>query len=418
MRIAFVIAEYHPFHNGHAHMAAQLHAMGYDAVAAVMSGNYVQRGTPALLPVHIRAEAALANGVDLVLQLPCRTAAATAQRFAAAGVAAAAAAGADVLAFGAETPDTAALRAVTAALRDPRISPLLKERLDAGLPFHTARANAAEQLCPGAAALLASPNNILAVEYISALEALAAAGCRVPAPLPLPRLGAAHDGVPAQGIASASWLRACAPEEWEQYVPASAFTLYKKAFAEGLVLDPARWETAALALLRTRTRTELHALPDAGEGLDALLLTAIRENTALEDICAAVKSKRYAHARIRRLVLAAALNWQTGTTSANARDSVPGGSGVPLADACCAAGVPYLRVLGANAVGRAALSAVAENSPIPVSPSLAALERLGGAVAETARCEAAAGDLYALCLRSPQPCGAEYRLPFLTGEKL
>ncbi len=418
MSLAFVIAEYHPFHNGHAHMAAQLHAMGYDAVAAVMSGNFVQRGTPALLPVHIRAEAALANGVDLVLQLPCRTAAATAQRFAAAGVAAAAAAGADVLAFGAETPDTAALRAVTAVLQAPRFSPLLKKQLDAGLPFHTARANAAGQLCPGAAALLASPNNILAVEYISALEALAAAGCRVPEPLPLPRLGAAHDGVPAQGIASASWLRARAPEEWAQYVPESAFALYQKAFAEGLVLDPARWETTALALLRTRTRAELHALPDAGEGLDALLYTAIRESTALEDVYTAVKSKRYAHARIRRLVLAAVLNWQANTVSADANGSVPCGTGDALAAACTAAGVPYLRVLGASAAGRTVLSAVAENSPIPVSPSLAALERLGGAAAEAARCEAAAGDLHALCLRSPQPCGAEYRLPFLTGEKL
>ena len=53
MKIAGIIAEYNPFHNGHAHMAAQLHAMGHDAVAAVMSGNFVQRGTPALLPVQV-----------------------------------------------------------------------------------------------------------------------------------------------------------------------------------------------------------------------------------------------------------------------------------------------------------------------------------------------------------------------------
>ena len=59
MSTAFIIAEYHPFHNGHAHMAAQLHAMGFDAVAAVMSGNFVQRGTPALLPQQVRAAAAL-----------------------------------------------------------------------------------------------------------------------------------------------------------------------------------------------------------------------------------------------------------------------------------------------------------------------------------------------------------------------
>ena len=411
MRTACIIAEYHPFHNGHAHMAAQLHAMGYDAVAAVMSGNFVQRGTPALLPVQIRAEAALACGVDLAIQLPCRAAAATAQRFAAAGAAAAAAVGADVLAFGAETPDVQALRRVTAALRDERFSALLKEYLDTGLPFHTARAEAAEALCPGAAALLASPNNILGVEYIAALERLAAAGCRVPEPLPLPRLGAAHDGVPALGIASASWLRAQPLEAWADYVPPKALALYRRAFADGLVLDAARWECAALSRLRARTREELAALPDAGEGLDALLHSAIREHCTLEDIYTAVKSKRYAHARIRRLVLAAVLN-------AADTPAPPDTDSPALAAACRRAGVPYLRVLGAGENGRSVLSAAAKTSPIPVSPSLAALERMGGCAAETARFEAAAGDLHALCLRRPQSCGQEYRLPFLTGQKL
>ena len=425
MSTACIIAEYHPFHNGHAHMAAQLHAMGYDAVIAAMSGNFVQRGTPALLPVQVRAEAALACGVDLVLQLPCRTAAATAQRFAAAGVAAAVAAGADVLAFGAETPDIKTLQQVTAALRDERFAPLLKEQLNTGLPFHTARANAAEQLYPGAAALLAQPNNILAVEYIAALETFAATDCRVPEPLPLPRLGAAHDGIPAQGIASASWLRAQPPEQWENYVPEAALSLYRRAFAEGLVLDAARWECAALAQLRTRTRQELAALPDATEGLDALLHTAIRQSTSLEEIYTAVKSKRYAHARIRRLVLAAVLNW--GAPSENIPKTVlnniaafPAGNACTdlLRTACFNVGVPYLRVLGATATGRQALAVLAGRSPVPVSPSLAELERQGGAATEAARCEAAAGDLYALCLRRPQPCGQEYRLPFLTGSKL
>ena len=413
MSTAFNNAESHPFHNGHAHMAAQLHAAGYDTVAAVMSGNFVQRGTPALLPQQVRAAAALACGVDLVLQLPCRTAAASAGRFAAAGAAAAVAAGADVLAFGAETPDTAALRTVTAALRNERFSALLREALDTGVPFHTARAAAAETLCPGAAALLATPNNILAVEYIAALEAMSAAGCRVPEVLPLPRLGAAHDGAPAQGIASASWLRGQPLPVWREYVPQAAFSLYEKAFAAGQVLDLARWELLAQALLRSRSREQLAAAPDAAEGLDALLYSAIRENTSLEAICAAVKSKRYTLSRVRRLVLAAALGWSAPETGAAAFTAAKS-----PAEACLAADLPYLRVLGANTAGKRMLSAMAQTAPIPVSPSLAALERLGGAAAQAARREAAAADLYALCLRQPQPCGQEYRLPFLTDTAL
>ncbi len=432
MKTAFVIAEYHPFHNGHAHMAAQLHALGYEAVIACMSGNFVQRGEPALLPVQVRAAAALACGVDLVLQLPCRAAAASAGRFAAAGVAAAVAAGADALAFGAETPDTDALRAVTAALRQDRFPALLRERLDTGVPFHTARAAAADALCPGAAALLAGPNNILAVEYLAALEAMERSGHRIPQPLPLPRLGAAHDGAPAEGIASASWLRGQPPQLWQAFVPAAAFRLYQQAVAAGNCLDPVRWEQTALALLRSRTRGDLAALPDATEGLDALLHRAIRENTRLEDIHAAVKSKRYTLSRVRRLVLAAALGWdaperefallpQEATEEGAApggdmpeREAAPTRLATAPAEAFRAADLPYLRVLGATEAGKQALSAIVRSSSIPVSPSLAALERLGGTAAEAARREAAATDLYALCLRQPVSCGEEYRLPFLT----
>ena len=136
-------------------------------------------------------------------------------------------------------------------------------------------------------------------------------------------------------------------------------------------------------------------LPDAGEGLDALLHSAIREQVTLEDLYTAVKSKRYAHARIRRLVLAAVLG--TG----NQPFSSPEANEAPLAAACRCAGVPYLRVLGATETGRKALSAAAGDSPIPVSPSLAALERTGKDAAETARFEAAAGDG-----DLPQPCGS------------
>ncbi len=395
MKTACIIAEYHPFHSAHARMAAQLHAKGYQAVIAVMSGNFVQRGTPALLPKEVRAAAALACGVDLVVELPCRAAAATAQRFAAAGVAAAAALGADVLAFGAEDADTARLQALVEVLEGEGYPPLLKAGLEEGLPFFTARANAAEALCPGAADLLAKPNNILAVEYMTALHAMEKAGrTALPTPLPLPRTGADHDGDPAAGIASAGWLRQRPVEQWAPYVPAAAQKLYLAAHAEGSLLDADRWQTAALALLRSCSAAELAALPDAAEGLDALLGSAVRQATALEEVYALVKSKRYAHARIRRLTLAAALGWTAGPESA-------------------ADEVPYLRVLGATEAGKKALGEIAHGCPLPISSSLAELEKLGGAAADAARREAAAGDLYALCLQAPRPCGEEYRLKFI-----
>ncbi len=398
MKTACIIAEYHPFHNAHARMVAQLHEMGFDAVIAVMSGNFVQRGTPALLPKQVRTAAALTGGVDLVVELPCRASAATAQRFATAGVAAAAALGADALAFGAEESDVNRLQAVAVALTDSRYPALLKTGLDAGLPFFTARANAAEVVLPGAASLLAQPNNILAVEYLSALQTLQTAGRDpLPRPMVLPRTGAAHDGTPEAGIASAAWLRARPMEQWADYVPAAALKIYRAAAAEGCMLDADRWQTAALTLLRSRNAADLAALPDAAEGLDALLAKAVRETVTLEDLYTRVKSKRYAHARIRRLALAGALGWTAGPQDA-------------------AKEVPYLRVLGATETGRRVLGEIAPRCPLPISSSLADLEKLGGAAAETARREAAAGDLYALCLQDPRPCGGEYRLKFIAAD--
>lgn len=438
MKTVCVIAEYHPFHNGHARMAALLHAMGYEAVIAVMSGNFVQRGVPALLPKEVRAAAALRGGVDLVLELPCQAAADTAQRFAAAGVAAAAACGADALAFGAEDADLEVLEGVCDALCSPGFSLHLKTDLAAGRPFHTARAAAAEVFCPGAAAVLAQPNNILAIEYLLALRRLRAAlpaGTRLPLPLPLPRFGAAHDAAPCGDIAGAAWLRARPVGEWAAYVPAAAQLLYLQAQRDGRLLDEAHWQCTALSLLRTRTPAQLAALPDAGEGLDALLYAAIRDGTTLENIYGAVKSKRYTHARVRRLTLAAVLGWTApgaavgGLTDTSGIKTGIGTAKEPAAfsgaqsktDAArraaavlgCGGQLPYLRVLGGTATGLRALGQLAAASPLPVSSSLAVLQRRGGDCAAAAEREAAAGDVYALCLQNPAPCGQEYRLPFL-----
>lgn len=415
MNTAFIIAEYHPFHNGHARMIEQLRIRGFDTIAVIQSGNLVQRGTPALLPKQVRVAAALRCGADLVLELPCLAAASTAERFAAAGVAAAAASGcASVLAFGAEQPELTRLEAVVDALNFPDYSLLLKAGLEKGLPFFTARSRAAEALCPGAAQLLARPNNILAVEYLKALRCAQAAGCRqVPKPLAVPRFGTGHDsavpgtGLEGEAIASASHLRTLPVEAWQPFVPAQAFPLYRAAFHRGLVLQPERWECAVLALLRSRTRQQLASIPGGGEGLDALLYTAVRECTTLEDVYTRMKSKRYAHARIRRLVLAAALGWQETAAFSN------GTAALTPQSFYAHSGIPYLRVLGASSAGLPLLSALGHTAEVPVSTSLAQLERLGGDAAAAAVREARAGDLYALCLQAPQPCGEDYRLPFL-----
>ena len=188
MNFVGIIAEYDPFHSGHALQLRMLRQRGASTIAVCMSTGVVQRGGVPILPEAVRVRAALAAGADLVVALPAPYANASAEQFAAAGVHLLAALGCDTLAFGAETPEPAPLQAAAAALCSAAFPAALRSQLESGLPFAAARAAAAETLCPGAADLLQTPNNILGIEYCKAILRQGAAMQL----LPLPRLGAAH----------------------------------------------------------------------------------------------------------------------------------------------------------------------------------------------------------------------------------
>ena len=197
MATAGIVAEYNPFHRGHAwHIARTRRTLGADtAVICVMSGHWVQRGECALTDKWSRAALALSDGADLVLELPTPWAMASAESFARGAVGLLAATGVvDVLSFGSETGELAPLRAAAAALDGPDYPERLRAGLARGLSFPAARQAAVGAYC------LASPNDNLGVEYLRALPSGMEA-------LTIPRRGAAHDGPAAGGFASASELR-------------------------------------------------------------------------------------------------------------------------------------------------------------------------------------------------------------------
>ena len=238
MRFAGIIAEYDPFHNGHAWQLAQARALGARQVAVAMSCSLTQRGAVPLLPEAVRVQAALRCGADFIFALPAPCACAGAEAFARAGVRLLAAAGCDALVFGAETPDTALLMDAARVLASEEYRAALKAQLAAGArSFAAARQAAVKTLRPGSAlaALLDQPNNNLAVEYCKAILEL-----DVPlTPIPLPRQGANH-GEALNGnlqFASASALRALwtqqGVEALRPYVPEAVFPLYQEAAAAG-----------------------------------------------------------------------------------------------------------------------------------------------------------------------------------------
>ena len=400
MKIAGIIAEYDPFHNGHAWQIEAAKARGAGAVAVALSCALTQRGAPPLLPEAVRAAAALDAGADLVFALPAPWAMSGAESFARAGVALLAAAGCDALVFGAETPDPARLWQAAQVLASPAYRAALKAQLAAGArSFAAARQAAVEQAAPGAglSQLLDRPNNNLAVEYCKAILELGAPLT----PVPLPRQGAQHGQAHTAGrYASASALRALwrrdGPGALAPYVPAAALPRYRAAFAAGAYTDPQAVSLAALARLRARADWPGFAgARGVAEGLEHRLDSCVRQAVSLDALCDALTTVRYPRARMRRLAMDAALGY-------GAPQAGPGWLPLP-------AQPPYLHLLAAR---RTALPLLAR-AQLPASPSLARLARENEACAQAARAQAAAADFAALCRRAPQPMGAAYTGAFV-----
>lgn len=396
MKFAGIIAEYDPFHNGHAWQLAQARRMGAQRVAVAMSCGLTQRGALPLLPEPVRAAAALDAGADLVFALPAPYACAGAEAFARAGVYLLVAAGCDTLVFGAETPDAGLLLEAARVLRGGAYRAALRQALDGGArSFAAARQAAVETVCPDLplAALLDKPNNNLAVEYCKAILELREQG-PAPVPFPLPRQGADHGQALQESgcgrFASASALRALwaqqGPEALAPYVPAAALERYRAAAAAGLDTDFPAAGRAQLALLRSRCTGDA---PFAGvrgvsEGLEHRLEAAVRRAVTPDGLLDALTTVRYPRARMRRLAMDAALGFGKGELPA-----------LP----------PYLHLLAAR---REALPLLA-GAALPVSPSLAKLARTDKACARCAAAQAAAGDFGALYRQTPGPMGGIFQ---------
>lgn len=388
MQIVGVICEYDPFHTGHLWQLAELRRRGATGVICCMSGNFTQRGGCAVVRKHVRAEAALRGGADLVLELPVPRATASAEGFARGGVAVLSATGAiDTLAFGSECADTAQLVRVADALLSRDFATALKSELVKGDSFAAARQRAAETLLGADAAVLSAPNDILGVEYCKALRGTSLA------PLALPRVGAAHGGAASGGFASASHIRALlrAGADAAAYLSPAMRALYETERAAGRApTSPDALERAMLARLRSMDEADFAAYDAGGEGLYRRFHDAAHAGATLADVLARAKTKRYAHARLRRLALSVFLG-----VTAEAR----------------AAAVPYLRVLGMTDKGKSLLHTMCKTATLPVIVKPADARAVSPAARRLMELEARATDLYALAypdLRQSTP-GDEWR---------
>ncbi len=376
MNVCGIVCEYNPFHNGHLYHINHVREFA-DAIVCVMSGNYVQRGEPAIIRKHLRAKAAVLNGADLVIELPTPWSTASAECFASGAI--------HVLtmlpsithlSFGCETNNIDLLIKTAKILNSHDFSIKLKEKLQHGISFAAARSEAVAEIDPKCSKILELPNNILGIEYLKALNNLNSEIL----PMPILRKFVAHDSEDILGeFASASAIRtlikAQKTADFSQILPcfSEIFEEISRGFAPASIENA---ERAILAVLKRMSADDYLSYPDVSEGLHKKIKLAATSSSGFSEAVEKIKSKRYAHARIRRILLRIFL----GVTSDYLLQKPP-----------------YLRVLALNDTGRALLDGC--TAPIITKP--AAAKELTGFAKRVFDLEVCATELYSLFM--PQP---------------
>ena len=389
MAVTGIIAEFNPLHTGHKRLIDEAKAFG-KTVAAVLSGNFVQRGECAALEKEMRSKCALMCGVDLVAELPVLWSMSTAQNFALGGVWQLYALGCSEIIFGSECGDIEKLKATADILCSDEFFSILTNKVNGAITFAAARQAAAEELGADISALN-NPNDNLGIEYITAAKKLN---------LPMEfccikREGAPHDSKCISGdFVSASYIR----EELskgniafaERFMPGVLHGVLNK----DCIADNRKLETAILAVLRSKTAKDFENLPDIGEGLQNRLEFAVRAATNLEELQAQLKSKRYTLARVRRLILSAFLG---------------------LDNSFFMKTPPYVRLLGASEKG---LEFLSKGTVFDIVAKPSQIKALGADAEKVFETECRATDIFTLSMNVPLEAGLEYKRKFLKTEDL
>ena len=335
MKVTGIIAEYNPFHQGHAyHLSRAIELTGADRILVVMGGNFMQRGEPAIIDKYTRTEMALRNGADLVLELPAASATGSAEYFAEGAVELLDASGVvNELCFGSELGELEPLeKAAELLLEEPEdYQELLRAELKKGKTFPEARETALSAFLPEQS-LLASPNNILAIEYIKALKRRKSSI----RPLTIQRLGSYHgeDGQPAgaphtvsgnlpESFASASTIR-CQLHTLEKQIVTSceqpAFGSLMTALAKelppssfGLLKDVLLADRLVQAedfslplhyrLMQAQEPLEFSVYLDVSEELSRRIYSLRQEFTGWNAFLDLVRTRQYTRSRVSRALL-------------------------------------------------------------------------------------------------------------------
>lgn len=385
-----IIAEYNPFHSGHQYHIRQSRALfpGEDtAVVVIMSGHWVQQANCAIIHKWARAKMALDGGADLVIELPSPWATSSAEGFSRGAVSLLEATGVvSALSFGSESGDIRPFQALQLAMTREKFPLLLKEALQTGCSYPTAQQWALKSMVGEAAALLEKPNNTLGLAYLSALSYYKSPII----PWTISREGAGFHEVDQPYLyTSATDIRAkLQNQQWaktQEFLSETTQNLLRNQEYPSLSVN----ERGILAKIYAMTAEDWALLPDSGqdEGLPQRCVKVAQSAQSLDDFIQGVKTKRYTHARIRRLVLRAYL----GINQDQVKD-------LP----------PYLRILAMNQRGRSLLQQMKSTATLPIVTKTAQIHKLSPKCQAVFHQEVVCTDLYGLCFPTVPPRGLEW----------
>ncbi len=384
MKIAGIIAEFNPFHNGHKFLIDFAKSKGATHVIAVMSGNFVQRGEGAIIDKHKRAEIACLNGCDMVLELPLPYSIASAELFAKGAVSLLNSLKlVDFLVFGSESGDIKMLEKCAEIAQIMKNDDNVKSFLASGENYPSAVYKSVKnRFGKESADVFSSPNNTLAIEYIKSVQNFnSSMKC-----VTVKRQFSAHDSQSpnqSSGFASGSFLRKkilenCDLGEIKSYFPNNGFEILAKTIEKNSVSDFNLFKE----IVKYKAFTEKNVfkeVPDCDNGLGQRFINACERGNSIEEILLEVKSKNFTLARVRRAVL----NIILGLKKCDF-DYSP----------------PYARILAFNEKSREIISEI--RNYFPINMSLNALSQVNSICKKFAEFDKKATDIYTLSLKSQE----------------
>lgn len=389
MKVAGIVCEYNPFHNGHARQIEKTREAGATHIVCAMSGNFVQRGEAAFIDKWKRAEISINCGADLVIDLPVPWSCDSAENFAFGAVSMLDAMNINMLSFGSETTDVRLLIECANSIDDYQVGKLIKSKMSVGLTYPGAFCKSVEELYGSEVAeVLSLPNSTLAIEYIRALKKVKSKAeiCAV-------ERNAAHDSFISEGnFISAAALRNMTDFSMaKQYMPKYAFEKVFESIAKGEnTMCGEKIQQMILFALRSISLEQMQAMVSNNSGIAQRIYNAVKTSCSLDDLFETAKTKSITMAKLRRTVTRLFLG---------------------ISDDVSQKAPPYIKVLAANKKGFEIMANAKGNIPVVTKHSeILKLDEFSKQVYDI-QCRST--DLYMLMQKKIRACSLEQTSPVI-----